>query len=196
RRAKTGPRGRGSGRSASSTTVTVSEASRSGVFGGTSGAGAQGRSGRRRTSRSVTTKKRQTRAASRAMTRLVAGGRSDTSRVSCTPSRPWGHHDRVSHPAGFEYAAPMRSPSVLAMLAGAAILLGSNLVANADPPKGKEIRRDEQNRKGISPYMELLVKGDAAFVARDLLGAISTYQEAIKLRSEEMMALYRLGEAE
>jgi hypothetical protein len=90
----------------------------------------------------------------------------------------------------------MRFSSALATLVASAIMLGSNLAANADPPKGKEIRRDENNRKGISPYMELLIKGDAAFVARDLPGAISTYQEAAKLRPEEMMALYRLGEAQ
>jgi len=71
-----------------------------------------------------------------------------------------------------------------------------NLVANADPPKSKEIRRDPENKRGISPYMELVVKGESTFVARDIPGAIATFQEAIKLKPDEMLAFYRLGEAE
>ncbi len=40
------------------------------------------------------------------------------------------------------------------------------------------------------------MKGQATFVARDIPGAISTFQEAIKLDPEQMLAFYRLGEAE
>ncbi len=89
----------------------------------------------------------------------------------------------------------MRLRTVLAPLVAAAMALVA-VVAIADPPKGKEIRRDPDNKKGISPYMELVVKGEAAFVARDIPGAISTFQEAVKVRPDEMLALYRLGEAE
>jgi tetratricopeptide (TPR) repeat protein len=89
----------------------------------------------------------------------------------------------------------MRPRYVLTSLVVAAIALG-NLVANADPPKGKEIRRDPENKTGISPYMELVVKGEAAFVARDVPGATSAFQDAIKLDAEKMLAFYRLGEAE
>jgi tetratricopeptide (TPR) repeat protein len=85
-------------------------------------------------------------------------------------------------------------PLVTAALA-AALALG-NVVASADPPKGKEIRRDPDNKKGISPYMELVVKGQSTFIARDIPGAISVFQEAIKLDPEQMLAFYRLGEAE
>jgi tetratricopeptide (TPR) repeat protein len=77
----------------------------------------------------------------------------------------------------------------------AALLLG-NALANAEPPKGKEIRRDPENKKGISPYMELVVKGDAAFVARDIAGAAGAYQDAIKNDTDQMLAFYRLGEVE
>jgi tetratricopeptide (TPR) repeat protein len=89
----------------------------------------------------------------------------------------------------------MRPRYALTSLFAAAVLLG-NLAANADPPKGKEIRRDPEGKKGISPYMELVVKGEAAFVARDVPGAISAFQEAIKSEPDKMLAFYRLGEAE
>ena len=77
----------------------------------------------------------------------------------------------------------------------AALAVGT-LAASADPQKGKEIRRDPDNKKGISPYMELVVKGQSTFIARDIPGAIATFQEAIKLDPEQMLAFYRLGEAE
>jgi tetratricopeptide (TPR) repeat protein len=87
----------------------------------------------------------------------------------------------------------MRARSALTSLVVAAMALGT-LEAHADPPKGKDIRRDPENRKGISPYMELVNKGEASFVARDLPGAVSAFQEAIKLLPDEMLGLYRLGE--
>jgi tetratricopeptide (TPR) repeat protein len=88
----------------------------------------------------------------------------------------------------------MRARFALTALVTAALALGS-LLAIADP-KGKEILRDPDNKKGISPYMEMVVKGNAAFMARDIPGAITTFQDAIKLKPEEMLAFYRLGEAE
>jgi tetratricopeptide (TPR) repeat protein len=88
----------------------------------------------------------------------------------------------------------MRARYALTAIAAAAIALG-NVTANADPPKAHEIRRDPENKKGISPYMELVVKGDRAFVARDVPGSIEAYQEAIKTDPEQMLAFYRLGEA-
>jgi predicted Zn-dependent protease len=89
----------------------------------------------------------------------------------------------------------MRPRSALVSLFAAALLLG-NALAGAEPPKGKEIRRDPENKKGISPYMELVVKGESAFVARDVPGATAAFQEAIKTDAEQMLAFYRLGEAE
>ncbi|HQK20419.1 MAG TPA: hypothetical protein PLJ27_23370, partial [Polyangiaceae bacterium] len=41
-------------------------------------------------------------------------------------------------------------------------------------------RRDPKGITGISPFMELIVKGSSAYVARDFPTAISTYQEAIQ----------------
>lgn len=88
----------------------------------------------------------------------------------------------------------MRSRFAPASLVAAAIAVGG-LALQADL-QAKEIRRDPDNKKGISPYMELVVKGEASFVARDLPGAVSSFQEAIKLKPDEMLAFYRLGEAE
>jgi tetratricopeptide (TPR) repeat protein len=59
----------------------------------------------------------------------------------------------------------------------------------------KEIKRDPEGKRGISPYMELIAKGEAAFVARDMMGAVSTFQDAIKLDADKMLGFYRLGEA-
>lgn len=86
----------------------------------------------------------------------------------------------------------MRTGFALSILVVSALALGS-LEANADP---KVKLTDPENRKGISPYMELVLKGDAAFVARDVPGAIAAYQDAIKMKPDELMAFYRLGEAE
>jgi tetratricopeptide (TPR) repeat protein len=84
----------------------------------------------------------------------------------------------------------MRARLVAAPLA-ALLLLGG-----AAATRAKEIKRDPENHRGISPYMELVVKGQASFSARDLPGAVSAFQEAIKLKPDEMLAFYRLGEAE
>lgn len=92
----------------------------------------------------------------------------------------------------------MRPSFVLTLLVTSAIALG-NASAAAEPPKGdgkKEVRKDPEGKRGISPYMELIAKGEASFVARDLPGAISAFQDAIKLDTEKMLGFYRLGEAQ
>lgn len=79
----------------------------------------------------------------------------------------------------------------------AAMLFSSGLaLADSKSVAGKEIRRDPDGKKGISPYMELIVKGDAAFVARDVPGATAAFQDAIKSDPSKMLGFYRLGEAE
>src|ERR1044071_1742302 len=61
----------------------------------------------------------------------------------------------------------------------------------AAPASGKkEIKRDPEGKRGISPYMELIAKGEASFVARDLPGAVSTFQEAVKLDPDKMLGFY------
>jgi predicted Zn-dependent protease len=59
------------------------------------------------------------------------------------------------------------------------------------PPTGGEAA----GRSGITPYIEQILKGQASFVARDIPGAITAFQEAIKLDPAKMLGFYRLGEA-
>lgn len=58
------------------------------------------------------------------------------------------------------------------------------------------VRRDPKGVKGISPYLELIVKGDHAYVARDFEGAIAAYREAIKAEPEKALGHYRVGAAQ
>lgn len=58
------------------------------------------------------------------------------------------------------------------------------------------VRHDPKGIKGISPYVELINKGDRAYVARDFDGAIAAYREAIKSDPEKALAHYRVGEAQ
>jgi tetratricopeptide (TPR) repeat protein len=78
----------------------------------------------------------------------------------------------------------------------AAPLVALVLLGGAAATRAKEIKHDPENRRGISPYMEAVVKGQASFTARDLPGAITAFQDAIKAKPDEMLAFYRLGEAE
>jgi len=94
----------------------------------------------------------------------------------------------------------MRASFALSSLVAAAVALG-NGSASADPPKPaasgvKEIRRDPEGKRGISPYAEAIAKGETAYVARDLPGAIVSFQDAIKLDTEKMLGFFRLGEAQ
>jgi hypothetical protein len=83
----------------------------------------------------------------------------------------------------------MRPSLALTALVTAALAFGNVSIA-ADPPKAdgkKEIRKDPEGKRGISPYLELIAKGEAAFVARDLPGSVSAFQDAIKLDTEKML---------
>jgi TolA-binding protein len=70
--------------------------------------------------------------------------------------------------------------------------------AQPDPatlaPKGP--LKDPENKKGLSPYMEAIAKGEASFVARDFPGAIAAFQDAAKIDPQHALAFYRLGEAQ
>jgi tetratricopeptide (TPR) repeat protein len=108
----------------------------------------------------------------------------------------------------------MRARSLVPSALTAALLLASS-VALADPPAAapkadskaaapppagagaakKDAHKDPEGRRGISPYMELISKGEASVLARDFPGAIAAFQEAVKLDTEKMLGFYRLGEA-
>jgi tetratricopeptide (TPR) repeat protein len=70
--------------------------------------------------------------------------------------------------------------------------------AKSDAPQiGSDgVRRDPKGIKGISPYMEMIAKGDRSSVARDFEGAILAYREAIKLEPEKALGHYRVGSAQ
>jgi len=87
-------------------------------------------------------------------------------------------------------AAPAKAP---AGKAGAAAPTATP-AAPMPPPAGP--LKDPENKKGISPYMELIAKGEVSFVARDFPGAVTAFQDAIKLDGQKMLGFYRLGEAQ
>jgi tetratricopeptide (TPR) repeat protein len=65
--------------------------------------------------------------------------------------------------------------------------------ATPSKPDADGVRRDPKGIKGISPYLELINKGDRAYVARDFDGAIAAYREAIKSDPEKALGHYRVG---
>jgi tetratricopeptide (TPR) repeat protein len=114
----------------------------------------------------------------------------------------------------------MRSRFAISSLAAASLFLGA-FAADAQPkeapkaaaPPAKDagkaaappapgtkgpdgIRRDPDGVRGISPYMEAVKKGEDAYVARDFQGAVTAFQDAIKLDTQKMLAYYRIGEAQ
>ena len=94
----------------------------------------------------------------------------------------------------------MRASFALSSLVVAAVALG-NASASAETPKtaaagSKEVRKDPEGKRGISPYAEAIAKGEGAYVARDLPGAITSFQDAIKLDTEKRLGFFRLGEAQ
>lgn len=105
----------------------------------------------------------------------------------------------------------MRKLSTLLGLSTWLLLTGSALAqeknakpdAKSTPAKGDGVtvgedgvRRDPKGLKGISPYQELIVKGDRAYVARDFDGAIAAYREAIQKDPQNALGHYRVGAAQ
>lgn len=105
----------------------------------------------------------------------------------------------------------MRARFTIASLSAAVLLLGAS-AASAQPkeapkaaPPAKDAgksaapagpRKDPEGIRGISPYMEALKKGEDAYVARDFQGAVTAFQDAIKLDVQKMVGYYRIGEAQ
>jgi tetratricopeptide (TPR) repeat protein len=97
----------------------------------------------------------------------------------------------------------MRSSTLCLVLT--AWLMSATVCLAADPaapakdassvgPDG--VRRDPNGMKGISPYLELINKGDRAYVARDFDGAIAAFREAIQALPQNALGHYRLGAAQ
>ena len=73
-------------------------------------------------------------------------------------------------------------------------LVAGHVPARAESPKREEIRRDPEGKRGISPYMELIVKGQTAFVTHDVPSALAAFQDAIKLEPEKVLGYFYLAE--
>jgi tetratricopeptide (TPR) repeat protein len=58
------------------------------------------------------------------------------------------------------------------------------------------VKRDPKGIKGITPFLELIAKGDRAYVARDFDGAIAAYREAIQKDPQNALGHYRVGAAQ
>ena len=57
----------------------------------------------------------------------------------------------------------------------------------------KQTRRDPAGKTGISPTWEAIKRGDDAFIAHNVDGAIKEYQAAIEAKPQNAMAHYRLA---
>jgi tetratricopeptide (TPR) repeat protein len=100
------------------------------------------------------------------------------------------------------FVGPMRKLTIvlgLAMLALTATAQAEDKKAPA-PEAAKTgddgVRRDPKGIKGITPFLELIAKGDRAYVARDFDGAIAAYREAIQKEPQNALGHYRVGAAQ
>ena len=57
----------------------------------------------------------------------------------------------------------------------------------------KSVRRDPAGRTGISPSWEAIKRGDEAYVAHNIAGAIKEYQAAIEAYPQNPVAHYRMA---
>ena len=71
-------------------------------------------------------------------------------------------------------------------------LLAGAALAQDKKPAGK--RAEFEGKTG--PYIEAIEKGEAAFLARDMAGAVTAFQDAVKKQPDQMLGFYRLGEAQ
>lgn len=101
------------------------------------------------------------------------------------------------------FVEPMRKLTIVLGLATLALTASAQAedkkakAPEAAPTTGADgVKRDPKGVKGISPYMELIVKGDRAFVSRDFDGAIAAYREAIQKEPQNALGHYRVGAAQ
>ncbi len=74
-----------------------------------------------------------------------------------------------------------------------ALAIAADKNTPAESSAGNAVRRDPAGRKGISPSWEAIKRGDDAYVAHDIDGAIHEYQAAVEARPQNPVAHYRLG---
>jgi len=86
-----------------------------------------------------------------------------------------------------------------ARLAFGLVLIAAASAVAAEPKApsattaSKGVRRDPAGRTGISPSWEAIKRGDEAYVAHNIDGAIKEYQAAIEAHPQNPVGHYRLG---
>jgi tetratricopeptide (TPR) repeat protein len=85
----------------------------------------------------------------------------------------------------------------LTILLGLSAWVAMTTVATAEDKKAaKGTATTSGSKKDNRAYLELIGKGDRAYVARDFDGAIAAYREAIKSEPENALGHYRAGAAQ
>lgn len=88
----------------------------------------------------------------------------------------------------------------LSILLGLSAWVALAAAAHAQDKKAKADKgaapADAAKRDPKGPFMELIAKGDRAFVARDFDGAIAAYREAIQKNPQDALGHYRVGGAQ
>ncbi len=100
------------------------------------------------------------------------------------------------------FVEPMRKLTIVLGLATLALTASAQAeekaaAAEATAKTGADgVKRDPKGIKGITPFLELVGKGDRAYVARDFDGAIAAYREAIQKEPQNALGHYRVGSAQ
>jgi tetratricopeptide (TPR) repeat protein len=87
------------------------------------------------------------------------------------------------------------------LLLGSLLLTALSAPAAAEPPAvavgqpaADGIRRDPVGLKGVSPMVEAVAQGDAAFIARDFPPALTAYTDAVKADPKHPLGHLRLAQ--
>jgi predicted Zn-dependent protease len=89
-------------------------------------------------------------------------------------------------------AARLVFGSVL-LTAAPAVAADPTAPSTATATATQSVRRDPAGRTGISPSWEAIKRGDVAYVAHDIEGAIKEYQAAIEAHPQNPVGHYRLA---
>jgi tetratricopeptide (TPR) repeat protein len=75
-------------------------------------------------------------------------------------------------------------------------IFGLALAASLSATSAAGAQMRTEDPEGKREYFAALSKGEGAFVAKDIPGAIAAFQDAVKVDPSRMLAFYRLGEAQ
>jgi len=121
---------------------------------------------------------------------VASSGFAQQTSPSAAPAAP------ASPPAPSAAATPAASPPAKAPSASPPAKAPSASAPSAPAQGADGVRRDPKGRQGISPFMELIVKADRAYLARDFDSATATYREAIQIEPQNALGHLRMGQAQ